>query len=109
MDTLTTSVGQVGAIRQRAVFAHRGLAARNGGGLSSEHRMHPAARERYEALLAMQAVAYTVYSYQTPIGWVSTDGTAEVPEIFYSRTTTRHQNLARRALDLLCTVRARRE
>ena len=98
---LTATNEQIEAIRQQTVFAYRGLAGRNGGGLSAEHRMRADFRSHYEALLAGYQVAYTVYSYQTPIGWVLIDGTAEVPEIFYSRTTTRHQNIARKAFGLL--------
>ena len=38
-------------------------------------------------------VAYVVYSYETPIGWVLDDGTEEIPKVKYSMTTSRHQRL----------------
>lgn len=41
---------------------------------------------------------YTVYSYETPIAWRTTQGHWEVPRIKYSPTTLRHQNALRRAL-----------
>jgi hypothetical protein len=39
---------------------------------------------------------YAVYSYATPIGWLLQDGTAVVPEVSYSVTTSQHQGLVRR-------------
>lgn len=40
-------------------------------------------------------IAYTVMSYQTPIAWVTTDGTVRIPDTRYSATTTGHQSLCR--------------
>lgn len=36
---------------------------------------------------------YVVYSYATPIGWVTSSGSIVVPDEKYSVTTTNHQNL----------------
>lgn len=36
-----------------------------------------------------------VYSYATPIGWVSSDGRVVVPDERYSSTTSSHQSLVR--------------
>lgn len=36
---------------------------------------------------------YVVYSYQTPIAGVTTDGEILIPPVRYSRTTSRHQGL----------------
>lgn len=44
-------------------------------------------------------IIYAVYSYATPIAWVTEDGTATIPDVSYSRTTTRQQNAARVALN----------
>lgn len=38
---------------------------------------------------------YVVWSYVTPIAWVTDLGTVEVPDVHYSRTTTHHQTLCR--------------
>lgn len=43
---------------------------------------------------------YIVFSYATPIGWVAADGTRVVPDERYSATTTRHQNVVRRAFGI---------
>lgn len=40
-------------------------------------------------------VSYVVYSYATPIAWVRMDGETVIPDVGYSVTTTRHQNLCR--------------
>lgn len=44
-------------------------------------------------------ISYVVYSYATPIAWVRADGVSVVPDVGYSATTTRHQNLCRAWLD----------
>lgn len=41
---------------------------------------------------------YVVHSYSTPIAWHA-NGTWVVPDVKYSRTTARHQNIVRRGLD----------
>lgn len=41
---------------------------------------------------------YIVYSYDTPIAWITTDGTAYVPDVTYSVTTTRHQRIVKEYL-----------
>lgn len=38
---------------------------------------------------------YVVFSYSTPIGWVEADGTKVVPDVRYSKTTSRQQNIVR--------------
>jgi len=42
-------------------------------------------------------LAYIVFSYGTPIGWESSDGTRVIPRVSYSRTTARHQYQLRSA------------
>ena len=34
---------------------------------------------------------YTVLSYDTPIAWITQDGTVRQPAVKYSQTTTQHQ------------------
>jgi hypothetical protein len=43
-------------------------------------------------------ITYVIFSWSTPIGWVLGTGEAFVPEVRYSPTTTRHQNVVRNAL-----------
>lgn len=40
---------------------------------------------------------YAVYSYTTPIAWFA-NGQWTVPEVHYSVTTSRHQNIVRKAI-----------
>lgn len=51
-------------------------------------------RARFEA----DSPFYVVYSYRTPIAWVSKDGEWVVPDVKYSATTTNHQNIVRVAV-----------
>ena len=46
------------------------------------------------------SIRYVVKSYSTPIAWKLEDGTWEVPAEKYSRTTSRHQSVVRRAVQL---------
>lgn len=43
---------------------------------------------------SFQRATYAVYSYATPIAWV-TDGAWAIPDVRYSVTTSRHQSAAR--------------
>jgi hypothetical protein len=43
-------------------------------------------------------LVYVVYSYQTPIAWVTSDGKTHIPDVKYSVTTTKHQHITRKAL-----------
>lgn len=36
-------------------------------------------------------VTYTVFSYQTPIAWITKAGLVRIPAVKYSPTTTQHQ------------------
>lgn len=47
-------------------------------------------RNLAEAIIDMEP-DYTVYSYATPIAW-RRDGQWFMPDVYYSVTTTRHQN-----------------
>jgi hypothetical protein len=89
----------VNAIRERGqLVAAQGLSGRAGGGLARDHQLRGGALAAYQALLADGRIRYTVYSYATPIAWVDADGKATVPDAYYSRTTSRHQGIAREAL-----------
>lgn len=41
---------------------------------------------------------YAVYSYGTPIAWLTENGTAVIPDVKYSATTGKHQGIAAKAL-----------
>lgn len=43
---------------------------------------------------AVRAARYVVFSYRTPIAWLTDTGWT-VPDVRYSRTTSRHQSVAR--------------
>ncbi len=43
-------------------------------------------------------ITYVVYSYQTPIAWVVDGRDVVIPDVVYSLTTGRHQNLVRASL-----------
>lgn len=47
------------------------------------------------AFRAVQGSVYVVKSYNTPIAWVTEDGTVTIPDTRYSATTSRQQNLCR--------------
>ena len=43
---------------------------------------------------------FVVYSYSTPIAWITPDGTVTRPEVRYSVTTSRHQGMCPRSSQL---------
>jgi hypothetical protein len=68
-------------------------------------RLRRSQRERTDTYMAggsRTAVAdapfYVVYSYDTPIAWVTLAGEVVIPDVRYSATTSQHQAAARRAL-----------
>lgn len=48
-------------------------------------------------------IEYVVYSYETPVAWYYSSGdkagTWEIPDVFYSVTTTSHQKTVRTAIN----------
>jgi hypothetical protein len=52
-------------------------------------------REQYLQHVAEVGVTYTVVSCRTPIAWILRTGMIVIPEVAYSLTTSRHQNLCR--------------
>lgn len=40
-------------------------------------------------------IIYVVYSYSTPIAYITTEGETVIPDIRYSPTTTNHQSVCR--------------
>ena len=42
---------------------------------------------------------YVIWSFSTPIGWITSSGRAVVPEVSYSSRTSRHQTEAARGLE----------
>lgn len=47
-----------------------------------------------------RAARYVVYSYATPVGWVTPNGTKVVPDVGYSSTTGQHQMTVQSAWDM---------
>jgi hypothetical protein len=64
----------------------------SGGGLETGRLPEPY-RTRYREAWRRGDIAYTVYSYRTPIAWQHVDGTTVTPPVWYSPTTSRHQGL----------------
>lgn len=54
--------------------------------------------EEYRA--SVREARYVVFSYATPIGWISKTGEKVVPDIGYSPTTGQHQFIVRHAWGL---------
>lgn len=42
-----------------------------------------------------QKAAYVIYAWETPIYWINTDGSSQMPDVNYSPTTTQKQNLVK--------------
>lgn len=97
----------VDAIRERLPLRGAGLATILGGGLGEQHQLPRDVADQYAALVVAGRIAYTVYSYSTPIGWATADGGVYVPDIYYSTTTSKHQALAREGFGLPEPVRKR--
>jgi hypothetical protein len=56
-------------------------------------------RLHYAYHATLRKADYVVYSYDTPIAWHVPDVGWAMPDESYSKTTTRHQNKIRTALD----------
>lgn len=95
-------------VRERMAFTHRSM-----GGVRYDDRNRTSCRfgdlpsvesaKLRTALsdlagMARGAAVYVVYSYDTPIGWVTSDGDVYVPDVTYSPTTTNHQGIVARNL-----------
>jgi len=75
-----------GKIKREEAFYNQGRAFWAGtGGARSTGSLPP----RYHD--AARRARYVVYSYRTPIGWVTQEGERVVPDVGYSDTTSQHQ------------------
>jgi hypothetical protein len=81
-------------IAQRLEFRASALEGKDGGALSSSHRLSQAEANLF---INTSEIDYTVYSYNTPIAWHSPKGWHIVEQKF-SSTTSRHQSRVRRAV-----------
>lgn len=63
-------------------------------------RMPDSVASEFEAHHREGLIDYYVLSFGTPIAWVRWDGVRVIPDIKYSVTTTRHQNIVREAWGL---------
>lgn len=50
--------------------------------------------EEYQRLVRDEP-SYIVYSYETPIAWITPDGPPYIPNVDYSKTTSYHQHLVK--------------
>ena len=55
-------------------------------------------KDYYNLLNREVGIDYVVYSYATPIAWHTEAGVWYIPAIKYSVTTSKHQNVVRRAV-----------
>ncbi len=82
-------------IRRHEPFRYSGLALTAITGKGGTGRMEDDDLTRYRA----DDVAYTVYSYATPIAWVTNTGQVRISRATYSVTTRQHIGICRVALD----------
>lgn len=99
MSTLTKArrVNQaeaVDCIRQGEPF----LASALSGGVNDGRLGDLPTEQRKEFIKAEPDMVYVVRSYETPIGWLTTDGVWTIPALRYSRTTSSHQGMLRLAV-----------
>jgi hypothetical protein len=62
---------------------------------SAHARLHPGWLNDHEAAqyaADLESITYVVYSYWTPIAWVTRDGRVHIVDQKFSITTTRHQS-----------------
>jgi hypothetical protein len=83
-------------IRRHEAFSYAGLALTAIEGKGGTGRMEGGDLDRYRA----DNVAYTVYSYATPIAWVTTSGLIRISRAGYNVATRQHINICRVALYL---------
>lgn len=81
-------------IRDREPFRYSGYALTAIEGKGGTGRMEGDDLTRYQA----DDVAYTVYSYATPIAWTTRSGKVRISLATYSPTTRQHIATARHAL-----------
>lgn len=56
-------------------------------------RLNPEETHTLRRDVAGVGLAYVVYSYDTPIGWVKTDGSVHLVAQRFSPTTSKHQSI----------------
>lgn len=82
-------IATIRALTQREAFKRAGYGMRAIEGKGDTGRLPL----EYYAAYKGADVVYTVYSYATPIAWVTSDGKVVCPDVKYSSTTTSHQRL----------------
>lgn len=82
-------------IRKHEAFSYAGLALTAVDGKHGTGRMEGDDYERYTT----DDVAYTVYSYATPIAWITRSGLVRISKATYSVTTAQHIGICCVALD----------
>lgn len=86
----------VRAIARREPFVASALSGKRASVTDSLGRLPREYRDGY--YMAAERGAYAVFSYGTPVAWVTDEGAVTVPAERYSVTTSKHQSIARRGL-----------
>lgn len=68
------------------------------GNMSQYGRLNEPYRGQLQGLFKARLVRFIIYSYGTPIAWVTQHGTWIVPEVNYSPTTSHHQSVVKLAI-----------
>lgn len=87
--------GPDGLLARRQAFKGHTMRAETSPGYVNLGRLPHDERQRFPMGNGPKGVAYIVYSYSTPIAWVTNDGEIVVPDVKYSVTTSRQQTLCR--------------
>jgi hypothetical protein len=90
--------GAEAAIRERVPFTAGNLHAERPTELGYVGKLPDEWKHLLRVDDAAVGVDYVVYSYLTPIAWVTKDGDVRIPDVKYSVSTSRHQGIVRHAL-----------
>jgi len=74
----------------------RAIRPTNGGKYFYVGDLDLAAQRQYLADVEQHGIAYLVLSYNVVIAWVTRNNIRRVPDVRYSPTTSKHQNIVRR-------------
>ena len=95
-NRLNLNSSREGRARAAHLFTHLMPFANSNGTLRGE--VGPAFRTGWlpgEYRESARSAIYVVWSYDTPILWVTADGQEHLPSVRYSATTSKHQGVAR--------------
>jgi hypothetical protein len=87
--------GPCGVLANRMPFSSHGAMSAVEYAPSFTGRLPVDWAERYRADNDADGITFTVCSWATPIAWVRATGEVVIPDVSYSSSTKRHQNLCR--------------